>query len=129
MFQFKKVITIPLLIAALISCTNARSIKEGEIDFSEKTIYIQPGSFRFLKKVKNAFIAKGWQIEEFEENKTRYKLQINSKSTQLFCWNEFSEIEVEMMLVDMKNKSIVFTIISKTCDTYKNLIDELNKNL
>lgn len=95
------------------------------IDQTQRTVYIQPGSMRVLEPIKNTFVANGWELNEFDPAATRYRLQINSKSTQLFCLNEWSELELEIILLDNKTRSTVFVVQGKSCDSYENVVKEL----
>ena len=113
----------------LVGCSSVSSTRSGAFDPTEKTVYIQPGKIRILYPIKEAFTENGWTIEEFEKNNARYMVHLNTKATQMFCWNEFSEIEVELILLDTKMKSEIFSIESKTCDTYSNFKNELDRML
>lgn len=117
------------IIVALSACTGVSSIRNGAIDTSQKTVYIQPGGLRVLQPIKDTFISEGWQIDELNQENARYFVHTNIRTIELFCLNQWSEIEIEFILLDRKTKSTVFSITSRTCDSYSNFTDELRKML
>jgi hypothetical protein len=110
----------------LVGCTSVDSRKFSDIDRNDKSVYIQPGSLRILEPIKTTFRESGWTVNEFDPKETRYRLQINTKAVQLFCWSEWSELEVEVILLDNKKRSSVFVVEAKTCDSFKNLTNEIS---
>lgn len=125
----KNTIFIALITAVLAGCTGVSSIKNGAIDAKEKTVYIQPGGLRVLQPIKDTFTAEGWTIDELNQENSRYLVHTNIRTIELFCMNQWSEIEIELLLMDRKTKSSVFSITSRTCDSYSNFTDELRKML
>lgn len=113
------------ILLVLSGCASMESRSLQAIDQTQKTVYIQPGSMRVLEPIKRTFLTYGWDINEFDPTATRYRLQINSKSTQLFCLNEWSELELEIVLLDNKNRSTVFVVQGRSCDSYDNVVKEL----
>lgn len=125
-----KLIFALMLSVFLVSCASVTSQQFGHIDKSaEKIVYIQPGNLRIMSAIKDVFHVNGWQINEYEPDLARYKVHTNTKSTQLLCANELSEIEIELILLDMHERKQVFWIHSKTCDSYTNFKYELDKIL
>ena len=125
----KNAIVIALIAAVVAGCTGVSSIKNGAIDAKEKTVYIQPGGLRVLQPIKDTFAAEGWKIDEMNQENSRYLVHTNIRTVELVCINQWSEIEIELLLMDRKTKSPVFSITSRTCDSYSNFTDELRKML
>jgi hypothetical protein len=125
----KNTIFIALIAAVVTGCTGVGSVKTGHIDASQKTVYIQPGGLRVLQPIKDTFAAEGWKIDELNQENSRYLVHTNIRTIELFCINQWSEIEIELLLMDRKTKSSVFSITSRTCDSYSNFTDELRKML
>lgn len=117
------------LVVTLTGCASVSSTSFKLIDLASKTVFIQPGSMRVLDPIKSAFRQNGWQVNEFDQSKTRYRVQLNTKSTQLFCLSEWSEIEFELLLLDSAKQETVFVVQGKSCDSYQDVANELNKLL
>ncbi|GAB6070017.1 hypothetical protein JCM30760_11140 [Thiomicrorhabdus hydrogeniphila] len=94
-----------------------------------KEVYIQPGTMRVLGPIKEVFRKKGWKVDEVNKDTQRYFVHLNTKKIQMLCWNENSEIEVELVLMDRETGSSVFSVFAQTCDQYSNLREELSKVL
>lgn len=124
-----KTLIIAFFTALLAGCTGVSSIKTKNIDPTQKTVYIQPGTLRVLQPIKDTFTAEGWQIDELNQENVRYLVHTNIRTIELFCLNQWSEIEIELLLIDRMTKSPVFSITSQTCDSYSNFTDELRKML
>lgn len=118
-----------LLGVTLAGCASISSSSFKPIDSESKTVFIQPGSMRVLEPIKKAFRENGWEVNEFDQSKTRYRVHLNTKSTQIVCLSEWSELELELLLLDSKMQETVFVVEGKSCDSYQNLVDELNKLL
>lgn len=125
----KNTLVIAFFTAALTACTGVSSVKTGNIDPTQKTVYIQPGTLRVLQPIKDTFKAEGWQIDELNRENVRYLVHTNIRTVELLCFNQWSEIEIEFLLMDRDTKSPVFSITSQTCDSYSNFTDELRKLL
>lgn len=115
--------------ALLISCANVSSNVTGNFEGGKKEVYIQPGSLRVLGPIKETFRDNGWVVNEFDKTTSRYFVHLNTKKVQLFCLNENSELEVELVLLDQDAKESIFSITAQTCDNYTNLRNELGKLL
>ena len=124
-----KKLFIATLAVLLSACTGVSSVKTGNIDPTQKTVYIQPGGLRVLQPIKDTFKTEGWQIDELNQEDVRYSVHTNIRTIELFCLNQWSEIEIELVLMDRKARSSVFSITSQTCDSYLNFTDELRKML
>ena len=94
-----------------------------------KEVYIQPGTMRVLGPIKEQFRQNKWKVNEIDKDSSRFFVHLNTKKIQLLCWNENSELEVELNLMDKQTGRTVFSIYAQTCDEYKNLTEELSKAL
>ena len=121
-----KRITTLLITLILASCTNVSSTTNSPFEGGAKEVYIQPGTLRALGPIKDTFRKNGWNVNEFDEQ-SRYLIHLNTKKIQLLCLNENSELEVELLFLDQKSKSTIFSITAKTCDSYTNLTKELDR--
>lgn len=129
MYAAKFLALVASVILTLSACTGVSSIRNGAIDTNQKTVYIQPGGLRVLQPIKDTFASEGWQIDELNQENARYIVHTNIRTIELLCLNQWSEIEIEFILLDRKTKSTVFSITSRTCDSYSNFTDELRKML
>ena len=113
----------------LSGCASNRLELTGGIDPSEKTISAPPGSMAILGPVKRKLVVNGWKVDEFDQVDTRYKVTVNTVRTQLLCWNEWSEVAYEIMLLDKKARAEIFRISGESCDSYSDVGDAFEKAL
>jgi hypothetical protein len=125
----KKILLISMMLF-LTACSSVSSKPPTEFpEGAKKEVYIQPGTLRVLGPIKDVFKQNGWKVDEINKDEQRFFVHLNTKKVQLFCWNENSEMEVELLMMDKESGSSVFSILAQTCDSYTNLKDELNKVL
>lgn len=113
----------------LSGCASNKLELMGGIDPSNKTVSAPPGSLAILGPVKRKLVINGWEVDEFDQVDTRYKVTVNTVRTQLFCLNEWSEVSYEIMFLDKKSRSEVFRISGESCDSYSEVGDAFEKAL
>jgi len=105
----------------LAGCAGNTTQMLGTIDPSDKTIATPAGAKGIVGPVKKVLYEEGWQVDEFDRVKSRYKLHFNTVRAQLLCVNEWSEISYELFFVDNTDGKPVFVISGDSCDSFSDV--------
>lgn len=121
----KRVLTaVALLLTILLTgCAGHSTQMLGAIDVSDKTVATPAGTKGIVGPVKRVLYEEGWQVDEFDRVKSRYKLHFNTVRTQLLCVNEWSEISYELYFVDNTNGKPAFVISGDSCDSFSDVAE------
>ena len=117
-------VTIAFIAAASLAGSAGHSTQMlSSIDASDHTVAVPAGTKGIVGPVKRVLYEEGWQVDEFDRVKSRYKLHFNTVRTQLFCLNEWSEISYELYFVDNTDGKPVFVISGDSCDSFSDVAE------
>lgn len=121
--KISSILILMVVGSILLGCASSNVEMMGAIDPSDRTVSAPPGGLGILGPVKRKLVVNGWQVDEYDQVDTRYKLTVNTVRTQLLCLNEWSEVAYEIMFLDKRARLEVFRISVESCDSYSDVGD------
>jgi hypothetical protein len=112
-----------IIVTSLVGCAGHSTQMLGTIDPSDRTVATPAGTKGIVGPVKRVLHDEGWQVDEFDRVKSRYKLHFNTVRTQLLCINEWSEISYELFFVDNSDGKPIFVISGDSCDSFSDVAE------